>query len=99
MTRGNTAVLLIDQQVGLFTGVRDLTVSELKHNVVALAKAVKILGLPIALPLQHATACGDRRFQSFAKFSARVKSWIAPVSMRGMMGVSLGLSRPRDAIT
>jgi nicotinamidase-related amidase len=47
MTRDNTAVLLIDHQVGLFTGVRDLTVSELKHNVVALAKAAKILGLPI----------------------------------------------------
>jgi nicotinamidase-related amidase len=47
MTRDNTGVLLIDHQVGLFTGVRDLTVSELKHNVVALAKATKILGLPI----------------------------------------------------
>ena len=46
-TRENTAVLLIDHQVGLFTGVRDLTVSDLKHNVVALAKAAKVLGLPI----------------------------------------------------
>src|SRR5580700_10287910 len=46
-TRANTAVLLIDHQVGLFTGVRDLTVSDLKHNVVALAKAAKVLGLPI----------------------------------------------------
>src|ERR1700739_3264315 len=46
-TRENTAVLLIDHQVGLFTGVRDLTVSDLKHNVVALAKAAKILGLPL----------------------------------------------------
>src|SRR5258708_1469685 len=46
-TRENTAVLLIDHQVGLFTGVRDLTVSDLKHNVVGLAKAAKVLGLPI----------------------------------------------------
>jgi hypothetical protein len=46
-TRENTAVLLIDHQVALFTGVRDLTVSELKHNVVGLAKAARILGLPI----------------------------------------------------
>jgi nicotinamidase-related amidase len=46
-TRDNTAVLLIDHQVGLFTGVRDLTVSDLKHNVVALAKTAKVLGLPI----------------------------------------------------
>src|SRR3984885_170845 len=46
-TRENTAVLLIDHQVGLFTGVRDLTVSDLKHNVVGLAKAAKVLGLPV----------------------------------------------------
>src|ERR1700749_1593383 len=46
-TRENTAVLLVDHQVGLFTGVRDMTVSELKHNVVGLAKAAKVLGLPI----------------------------------------------------
>jgi nicotinamidase-related amidase len=47
MTRDNTAVLLIDHQVGLFTGVRDLDVAELKHNVVGLAKAAQVLGLPI----------------------------------------------------
>jgi len=47
MNRDNTAVLLIDHQVGLLTGVRDMTVSDLKHNVVGLAKAAKVLGLPI----------------------------------------------------
>ena len=46
-TRDNTAVLLIDHQVGLFTGVRDINVNELKHNVVGLASAAQILGLPI----------------------------------------------------
>ena len=46
LTRDNTAVLLIDHQVGLFTGVRDLDVRELKHNVVGLAKA-EVLGLPV----------------------------------------------------
>ncbi|WP_255358397.1 isochorismatase family protein [Mycobacterium sp. URHB0044] len=46
-TRDNTAVLLIDHQVGLFTGVRDIDVNELKHNVVGLARAARILGLPI----------------------------------------------------
>src|SRR5438552_17284001 len=43
----NAALLLIDHQVGLFTGVRDIPVAELKHNVVALAKAIKVLGVPI----------------------------------------------------
>src|SRR5271169_1936919 len=47
ITRENTAVLLIDHQVGLFTGVRDLDVAELKHNVVGLAKAAQVLGVPI----------------------------------------------------
>jgi len=47
LTPENAALLLIDHQVGLFTGVRDIAVAELKHNVVALAKAVKLLGAPI----------------------------------------------------
>src|ERR1700745_2173999 len=47
LTPENAALLLVDHQVGLFTGVRDIPVAELKHNVVALAKAVKILGVPI----------------------------------------------------
>ena len=43
-TRQNTAVLLIDHQVGLFTGIRDLSIEELKHNVVGLAKAAQCSG-------------------------------------------------------
>jgi len=47
LTPDNAALLLIDHQVGLFTGVRDIPVAELKHNVVALARAAKVLGVPI----------------------------------------------------
>ena len=47
LTPENAALLLIDHQVGLFTGVRDIPVAELKHNVLALAKAVKVLGVPV----------------------------------------------------
>jgi nicotinamidase-related amidase len=43
----NAALLLIDHQVGLFTGVRDIPTAELKHNVDALARAMKVLGVPI----------------------------------------------------
>src|SRR5438093_7313231 len=46
LTPDNAALLLIDHQVGLFTGVRDIPIAELKHNVVALAKAAKVLGVP-----------------------------------------------------
>jgi nicotinamidase-related amidase len=46
LTSENAALLLIDHQVGLFTGVRDIAIAELKHNVVALAKAARVLGVP-----------------------------------------------------
>jgi nicotinamidase-related amidase len=47
LTSQNAAVVLVDHQVGLMTGVRDYSTGELKHNVVALAKAAKALKLPI----------------------------------------------------
>ena len=46
LTSDNAALLLIDHQVGLFTGVRDIPVGELTHNVVGLAKAARVLGVP-----------------------------------------------------
>src|SRR5580704_13552497 len=45
----NAALILVDHQVGLITGVRDYSTGELKHNVVALAKAAKALTLPIVV--------------------------------------------------
>jgi nicotinamidase-related amidase len=47
ISRDNAALCLIDHQTGLLTGIRDIAVGELKHNVVALAKAAQILGLPV----------------------------------------------------
>ena len=47
LTSENAALVLVDHQVGLMTGVRDYSTGELKHNVVALAKAAKSLKLPI----------------------------------------------------
>src|SRR3989441_7629933 len=49
LTSENAAVVLVDHQVGLMTGVRDYSTGELKHNVVALAKAAKALKLPIVV--------------------------------------------------
>ncbi|MEU7900213.1 isochorismatase family protein [Nonomuraea sp. NPDC049152] len=48
-TADDAALLLVDHQIGLFTGVRDITVSELKHNVTCLTKAASRLGLPIVV--------------------------------------------------
>jgi nicotinamidase-related amidase len=49
LTSQNAALVLVDHQVGLMTGVRDYSTGELKHNVVALAKAAKALKLPIVV--------------------------------------------------
>src|SRR5467141_4270146 len=46
LTSENAGLVLIDHQVGLMTGVRDYSTGELKHNVVALAKAAKVLKVP-----------------------------------------------------
>jgi nicotinamidase-related amidase len=46
ITKDNSALCLIDHQIGLLVGVHDITVAELKHNVLGLAKAAKILGIP-----------------------------------------------------
>jgi nicotinamidase-related amidase len=49
LTSDNAALVLIDHQIGLMTGVRDLSPAELKHNVVGLAKAARALKLPIVV--------------------------------------------------
>jgi len=49
LTSQNAALIFVDHQVGLMTGVRDYSTGELKHNVVALAKAAKALKLPIVV--------------------------------------------------
>src|SRR6201990_750085 len=49
LTVDNAAVILVDHQVGLMTGVRDYSTGDLKHNVGALARAAKALKLPIVV--------------------------------------------------
>jgi nicotinamidase-related amidase len=49
LTSENAALILVDHQIGLMTGVRDYPIALLKHNVVALAKAAKVLKLPIVV--------------------------------------------------
>ncbi|MFD7904759.1 isochorismatase family protein [Kitasatospora sp. NPDC057904] len=49
LTADNATLLLVDHQIGLLAAVRDYTVAELKHNVVALARAARVLGVPIVV--------------------------------------------------
>ncbi|HEX4044297.1 MAG TPA: isochorismatase family protein [Gammaproteobacteria bacterium] len=47
ITSENSALVIVDHQIGLYTGVRDIPTNELKHNIVGLVKAIKVFGIPI----------------------------------------------------
>jgi nicotinamidase-related amidase len=47
LTRDNALLLLVDHQIGLYTGVRDIDILHLKHNVVGLTKAMLALKVPV----------------------------------------------------
>ncbi|MBL1118430.1 isochorismatase family protein [Streptomyces sp. 110] len=49
VTGENAAVVLLDHQVALLSGVRDIPLGELKHNVVALARAATVLDIPLVV--------------------------------------------------
>jgi nicotinamidase-related amidase len=49
LTRNNAVLLLVDHQVGLYTGVRDIDVLQLKHNVVGLTRAILALRVPVVV--------------------------------------------------
>lgn len=43
----NAALVIIDHQKGLYTGVKDIPVGELKHNIIGLVKAAQVFHIPI----------------------------------------------------
>src|ERR1700722_12159958 len=47
ITQENSALVVVDHQIGLYTGVRDIPTDELKHNIIGLVKAIKIFQIPI----------------------------------------------------
>src|ERR1700741_1292936 len=47
LTRDNAVLLLVDHQVGLYTGIRDIDVLHLKHNIVGLTRAMLALKVPV----------------------------------------------------
>lgn len=49
LSREDAVLLLVDHQVGLLSGVRDISLGDLKHNVVALANAARALGVPVII--------------------------------------------------
>ncbi|PWU23411.1 MAG: hypothetical protein C5B48_08635 [Candidatus Rokuibacteriota bacterium] len=49
LTPESAVLLLIDHQAGLISGVRDIEPDEVRHNVVAFARAARVLGVPVVL--------------------------------------------------
>src|SRR6266481_7583040 len=49
LTPETAVLLLIDHQSGLVSGIRDLAPDEVRHNVVAFARAARVLGVPVVL--------------------------------------------------
>jgi nicotinamidase-related amidase len=47
LARKNAVLLLVDHQVGLYTGVRDIDTLQLKHNIVGLTRAMLALKVPV----------------------------------------------------
>ena len=48
-TANDTALLLIDHQVGTMQLIKNISLAVVKRNTIALAKTAKILNLPIVL--------------------------------------------------
>ena len=49
LTPERAVLLLVDHQSGLVSGIRDLAPDEVRHNVVAFARAARILRVPVVL--------------------------------------------------
>jgi nicotinamidase-related amidase len=47
LTSSNAVLLLVDHQIGLYTGIRDTDVLHLKHNIVGLTGAMLVLKVPV----------------------------------------------------
>jgi hypothetical protein len=49
LTPESAVLLLTGHQAGLVSGIRDLAPDEVRHNVVAFARAVRVLRVPVVL--------------------------------------------------
>src|SRR5947209_16704226 len=97
LTTDNSALVLVDHQVGLMTGVRDYETGELKHNVVAWPRLPRCYGSQPLSPPRPATACGGRPSPNSWKWWEESASSIAPRSTRGTIRKSRPPSRRPDA--
>src|SRR5258705_3661159 len=94
LTSQNAALVLVDHQVGLMTGVRDYSTGELKHNVVALTRAAKALKLPIVVTTTARDSMWGPTFPSSSKHCRASRSSTVRRSMPSTTNALLAPSRP-----
>jgi nicotinamidase-related amidase len=58
LTADNSLLVLIDHQVGHLLTIKDIDQEELRHNVVASARAARVLGVPVILTSTAPDICG-----------------------------------------
>ena len=88
LTADNAALVLVDHQVGLMTGVRDYETGELKHNVVALAKAAVAAVTKLQSAEVGKTAEAARTVAPMATKSAPVAVTMGPGGVTGVTVVA-----------
>ncbi|WP_181037157.1 hypothetical protein [Arthrobacter sp. 4R501] len=94
-TAQNTAMLLIDHQVGTMRWVRSIGFNELKANSLALTEAAKALDIPLMLTSSmEAYAQGpllsELKDIAPAEFAARIQRQLFNLDMGGMLGRKTG---------
>ena len=86
-TRNNAVPLLVDHQVGLYTGVRDFDILQLKHNVVGLTRAMLALKVPVVVTMTTEKWWGPL-FRNSPMFCAAYRSLNARRLTPGMISAS-----------
>jgi nicotinamidase-related amidase len=84
LTSDNAALVLVDHQVGLLTGVRDIPIAELKNDVVSLAKAMRILKVPIVVSTTARDSMWGPIFPELVEALPDTRLLIGHLSMLGM---------------
>ena len=92
LTRDNAVLLLVDHQVGLYTGIRDIDILTLKHNIVGLTKAMLALKVPVIVTTTSENMWGPL-IPELADVLRGVKTIERTQSMHGMRNVSLMQSK------
>ena len=99
LTRDNALLLLVDHQVGLYTGIRDIDVLQLKHNIVGLTRANARAQSARDCDHDDGENVGTAYPRTRRGFTRRVRALNALRSTPGMRSVSWMQSRRLGART